>query len=117
MSIRIENTINEYAETKGYSGVEDKSSQKHKFATEGEMEVIDYLVENGFAVTFIKRGYKDDIIIQKDNISMTTVFRACLSRGEYRRICPRFTTDFSQYRELVALREQYYEGNKQNGYA
>lgn len=99
-------TINEYCISKGYNQIKDISSKKNKYASDGEFAVIDFLNNNGFAVTFKKRGLKDTITIQKGGISLDIEFRAELKKSEYPKMCKRFLDDFSQYCELVKLREQ-----------
>lgn len=108
-------TINEYVAHKGISGIEDVSSQKTKFAAVGELRVVDFLEKEGFTVKFTKRaGYKDDITISKDGISLDWQFRVSNDKVEIKNTCKRLKNDFSQYRELVELRREVHQNDPKN---
>lgn len=102
--------INEYVEKNKYKGIKDNSNQNNKFATVGELYVIDYLYSKGFSIEFTKRGLKDTIVIIKDNTSMPFEFRACLKKKEYKEICERIIIEYNRFCELQYLREQVKKG-------
>ena len=99
-------TINEYVAHKDYQNIEDTSSHKHKFATIGELALIDYFAKNGFSAKFISRGNYDKIAITKYGVTMETDVRAWRDKSEYKNICKRLADDFKQYAELVELRKK-----------